>query len=100
MKVDKLKKLLKEKNVVLIDIREKDEFEKARAKGKLIKGAKNVPMGAMFVKAKKGQLPKDKKIVTACKIGGRCQIVAKELKKKGYDIEYLEGGVDAWEGEK
>jgi rhodanese-related sulfurtransferase len=26
---------------------------------------------------------------------GRCEIVARELRQKGYDIEYLEGGIEA-----
>lgn len=56
-------------------------------------------MGQVFVDAGAGKLPKDKKIVTICKKGGRCEIVARELREKGYDIEHLEGGIEAWEEE-
>ncbi len=87
-------KLQKGEDIKVLDVREADEFEAGG--GSPIPGAENVPMGKVFVKAMKGELPKDKKIVTVCKTGSRCEIVARELKQKGYDIEHLEGGLDAW----
>lgn len=93
MKPDELrKKLAGKEKVEIIDVREADEF----AQGDKIEGAKNMPMGRVFVEAQKGTLPKDKKIITVCKTGGRCEIIARELGKKGFDIEYLEGGIEAW----
>ena len=93
MNVSELKeKLQKGENVRILDVRESDEFEKGGA----IPNAENMPMGKVFVEASKGLLPKDQKIVTVCKSGMRCEIVARELKQKGFDIEYLEGGIDAW----
>lgn len=93
MNAQELKREIAEgKQVELIDVREKDEF----SQGDKIPGSKNVPMGQMFVDAAEGRLPKDKKIVTIRKSGTRCEIVANELKKSGYNIEHLEGGVNAW----
>jgi rhodanese-related sulfurtransferase len=93
MKVEELKeKLAKGENLKLIDVREKDEYEQ----GDKIEGAENIPMGRVFVEATKGTLPKDQPIVAICKTGGRCEIVARELKSKGYNIEHLEGGVEEW----
>ncbi len=93
MKSNELKKELESgAPFELIDVREREEYEK----GFKIPGSKNVPMGQMFVDAAAGKLPKDKKIVTVCKSGRRCEIVARELNKKGYDIEYLEGGIEGW----
>jgi rhodanese-related sulfurtransferase len=93
MKVRELRALLEKKGkVLLLDVREHKEF----AKGDRVRGAKNMPMGQVFVEASKGKLPRNKKIVTICRTGGRCSIVAKELRKKGYDIEHLEGGIEAW----
>lgn len=93
MKPQELKeKLAKGEQIELLDVREAEEF-KASPK---IEGAKNIPMGQVFIDAAQGKLPKDKKIVTICKTGGRCEIVARELKQKGYDIEHLEGGVEGW----
>lgn len=79
-------------DIMLIDVREADEY----AQGDAITGAQNIPMGKVFVEAGKGNLPKDKKIVSICKSGVRCEIVARELKEKGFDIDYLEGGIGAW----
>jgi rhodanese-related sulfurtransferase len=93
MKTQELKKLLEEKkDLVLLDVREGEEYEK----GDKIEGAQNMPMGKVFVEEGKGNIPKDKKVVAICQKGGRCEIVARELQKKGYDIEHLEGGIDAW----
>tara|TARA_B100000745_G_scaffold300509_1_gene254836 strand:+ start:6497 stop:6784 length:288 start_codon:yes stop_codon:yes gene_type:complete len=79
-------------DITILDVREADEFESTQT----IPGAQNMPMGKVFVEAKKGNLPKDKKIVTVCKVGGRCEIIARELSQKGFDIEALEGGLEAW----
>jgi rhodanese-related sulfurtransferase len=91
MKVKELKTLMKKKKVTLLDVREKDEY----TKGDRIKGAKSVPMGKVFVLCGQGKLPRGKIVVT-CRSGTRCKIVAKELKKKGCNIDYLEGGNKAW----
>ncbi len=88
-------KLAKGELIELLDIRERDEF----MGGFKVPGSKNMPMGQVFVEAKAGRLPKDRKIVTICKTGGRGEIVARELRQKGYDIDHLEGGVDAWGGQ-
>ena len=93
MKPSELKEV--SNDVLLLDVREKDEYET----GDKIEGSQNMPMGRVFVEAQKGTLPKNKKIVAVCKTGGRCEIVARELKQKGYDIEHLEGGVDGWQQE-
>ncbi len=94
MNVTTLKEMLqKGESILLLDVREKEEVEAA---GGMIEGAQNMPMGKVFIEASKGLLPKDKKIVTICKSGTRCEIVARELKQKGYDIEHLEGGIEEW----
>lgn len=93
MKVSELKdRLGKKEDLRLLDVREKEEVKESET----IPGSENMPMGKVFLEAAKGTLPKDKKIVTICRTGGRCEIIAKELKKKGYDIEHLEGGIEEW----
>lgn len=76
----------------LIDVREPSEF----ASGDGIADSENIPMGEMFVRAGSGTLPRDQKIVTICSKGMRCEIVARELREKGFDIESLEGGLAAY----
>ena len=86
MKVEELQNRLNQGAVTdVVDVREREEYEA----GDKIPGSTNIPMGQMFVEANAGRLPKDRKIVTICKTGGRCEIVARELGKKGYDIEYI-----------
>jgi rhodanese-related sulfurtransferase len=91
MKAEELRqKMQRGEDVMMLDVREPDEF----AAGDAIEGSQNMPMGKVFREA--ASLPKDKKIVAICKSGGRCDIVARELSEKGYDIEALEGGISAW----
>jgi len=89
MKANELrKKLVQGEDILLLDVREPDEFQKGT-----IESAVNMPMGKVFVEESRGNLPKDKKIIAFCRTGGRCGIVARELKTRGYDIEAVE---DDW----
>ena len=95
MKANELKRKLADgEDIVLLDVREAEEVAGSRQS---VEGSRNVPMGKVFTEAAKGNLPKDKKIITICKTGGRCEIVARELKQKGYNIEHLEGGIEGWQ---
>lgn len=97
MKKDDLKTLIKGGEPLLIaDVREKWEFNEADSH---IEGAENIPMGEMFVRAKRNMLPKDTKIITICRSGARAQVVARELTEMGFDIDFLEGGMFEWDKE-
>jgi rhodanese-related sulfurtransferase len=85
-------KLESHEDMLLLDIREPHELEETP----MIPGAVNMPMGEVFVAASKGELPKEKKIVTVCRSGARCEIVNAALKPKGYDVDLLDGGMMAW----
>lgn len=78
---------------MILDVREDDEVA---GPGGMIADAQHIPMGRVFTEMSKGNIAKDKKIVTVCKSGVRSEIVAKELRERGYDIESLEGGMDLW----
>ena len=82
-------KIMKESpdSIMLIDVRDKDEFEKGS-----IKGAVNIPVDAL--EAKIPSLPTDKPVVFVCGTGARSgesyymvQDVRPELKK----VYYIEG---------
>lgn len=93
MKPAELKQMLASgKPVRIFDVRENEEYET----GEKMAEAQNMPMGKVFLEAFKGNLPKDEKIVTVCKSGTRCEIVARELRQRGFDIDHLEGGIEAW----
>ena len=83
-----LEQKLKE-NIQLIDVRTPDEFRKGH-----IKNAKNVPLNEI------GQFSpiKDEKIYIICQSGARSKLAAKKLKKRGFDVVNVQGGMHAWRG--
>jgi sulfur-carrier protein adenylyltransferase/sulfurtransferase len=77
--------------VVVIDVREPDEF----AKGK-IPGAYTIPRGVLEMQLD-GRLPLDTSVVLYCGGGARSALACKSLAEMGYDrVENLEGGWGAW----
>ena len=83
-----LEQKLKE-NIQLIDVRTPGEFRKGH-----IKNAKNVPLNVI------GQFTPitDKTVYVICHSGVRSKLAAKKLKKKGYDVINIQGGMHAWRG--
>ncbi len=79
------------RETLVIDLREDDELAVAPSPV----GAVHVPTALMMEKVENEILPKDKKIITLCHSGGRCQIVTKLLQDHGYKADYLEGGIRA-----
>lgn len=91
MDVAELKqKIASNEPLMILDVREQEEL----AEGGQIPESVNMPMGQVYTGADK--LPKDKKIITVCRSGGRAGVVAEMLTSKGYDAEVLEGGMQAW----
>ena len=86
---DELEKRLKS-NIQLIDVRMPAEFRRGH-----IKEAKNVPLSQI------GQFSpaNEETIYVICHSGMRSKMAAKKLKKKGYDVVNVRGGMSAWTGE-
>ena len=80
------------KDIVLIDVREEDEFKN----GFKIHGSENIPMELTVSEILERNISKDKKIILICRTGNRSGFVTEQLKNLGYDAENLEGGVSAW----
>ena len=77
--------------IVLIDVREPEEF----ARGK-IPGAHTIPRGVLEMQVD-GRLPREATVVLYCGVGGRSALAAKSLADMGYDkVENLQGGWSAW----
>ncbi|MEX1178471.1 MAG: rhodanese-like domain-containing protein [Nitriliruptor sp.] len=76
-------------DVQLLDVREQDEWDAGH-----IDGADHVPMGELA--ARQGELAQDRTIVAVCRSGNRSGQVTNALRRAGYDIENLEGGMQAW----
>jgi rhodanese-related sulfurtransferase len=79
--------------IVVIDVREPDEF----AKGK-IPNAYPIPRGVLEMQVD-GRLPRESTVVLYCGAGARSALACKSLAEMGYDkVENLEGGWHAWVG--
>ena len=75
--------------VLLLDVREPDEFAAWR-----IPGSVNVPLGELG--ATIGEIPRGRRIVTVCAAGVRAERAAEALGRRGIDAGVLEGGMGAW----
>lgn len=79
------------KDVVILDTREKQEFDVSH-----IKNAKNVGY-LWFDMRNLYDVPKSSKIVLYCTVGNRSEKIAEKLKKAGYkNIHVLYGGMIEW----
>jgi len=77
--------------IVVIDVREPDEF----ARGK-IPGAYMIPRGVLEMQID-GRLPLDTTVVLYCGAGARSALACKSLADMGYEkVENLQGGWHAW----
>ncbi|MCT2536755.1 rhodanese-like domain-containing protein [Aquibacillus koreensis] len=85
-----LKNELKDKDKQFVDVRTPGEF-----KGNNIKGFKNIPLHTLADQATKA-LVKDKEVVVICHSGMRSQKASKILKKLGYNVTNVKGGMSAW----
>jgi adenylyltransferase/sulfurtransferase len=92
LSVEEAKHLLDTKlgQVLLIDVREPDEFEICR-----IAGAEPIPMRQ--IPEHVSTLPKDKHLLIHCHHGGRSLRVTQYLRANGFTaVTNVAGGIDAW----
>lgn len=78
-----------EADFFLLDVREPHEVERANL------GGVNVPLGDVARRLE--DIPRDRKVVVHCKLGGRSAKAVTALRQLGYDdIWNLQGGIQAW----
>ena len=76
--------------IQLLDVRTPTEFRRGH-----IKNEKNIPLTAIG-----SYTPATKETLSViCHAGVRSKMAAKKLKKKGYDVINVRGGMIAWTGE-
>lgn len=78
-------------DVVLLDVREDDEWQRGHATG-----AQHIPMGD--VPARISEIDPDAELFVVCHAGGRSQRVAQYLARNGYEPRNVSGGMLAWSG--
>ena len=79
------------RNILILDVRNKDERNT-----RLIKGSIHIPLAQL--KARAGELMKfkEKEIVCYCRSGNRSLTAAALLKKEGFKVANLKGGIVQW----
>lgn len=75
--------------VVLLDVREDDEWQRGHAAG-----AQHIPMGD--VPARIAEIDPDAELFVVCHAGGRSLRVANYLARNGYTPVNVNGGMLAW----
>jgi rhodanese-related sulfurtransferase len=78
-------------SVVLLDVREDDEWQLGHAAGAL-----HIPMGE--VPARMDEIDPDVRLFVICHAGGRSHRVAQYLARNGYEAANVDGGMVAWAG--
>ena len=88
---DEVKKAVADDKAVLLDVREKSEWDDGR-----LEDAKLLPLSVLKAGARAEDvariIPKDKVVYCHCGSGVRCLKEADELKKLGYDVRPLKAG--------
>jgi rhodanese-related sulfurtransferase len=78
-------------DIVLIDVREPDEYAEAHIPGVIL-----MPLGD--VPNRVAEIPKDKTVILTCRTGNRSGQAATWLRGQGYsDVHNLQGGILAWQ---
>lgn len=80
-----------DESVVLLDVREDDEWARGHAAD-----AQHIPMGD--VPARMGEIDPDATLYVVCHAGGRSMRVAQYLSRNGYSPINVSGGMLAWAG--
>ena len=80
-----------DESVVLLDVREDDEWQRGHAPGAL-----HIPMGQ--IPARIGEIDPAAALYVVCQGGGRSQRVSQYLAQNGYTPVNVSGGMLAWAG--
>ena len=95
--LDTVKAALAKKEAVLIDVREKGEWDQGHLEGAVflpLSWLKAESKGDQFVERTSEKLPANKVLYLHCRSGGRVISAAGLLKKAGYDVRPLRQGFD------
>ncbi len=85
--------LKKDPKLFLLDVREKEEFDKSH-----LEGARNIPIGGLWKAHFFKRMPRDDPIIIYDNDGIRTAVAYRELARFGYkNIVKLAGGIGAWQ---
>lgn len=86
-----LKKIQNEKNVIVLDAREIEEFNVSHIKNSLMVGYDDFDLSSV-----EKVVGRDQRVVVYCSVGYRSGDIAERLRKAGYDAYNLYGGLFGW----
>ena len=88
---DELAERLEDDELLVLDVREENEFAEAH-----IPGSVNLPYGEL--PERQGELPRDRAIAAICSGGKRSGLAASILQREGFDrvMHVANGGVGTW----
>lgn len=89
--VDASDKLKRSRNILLLDVRTPSE-----RKEKNIKGSLHIPLQEIKKRADELNKFKNKEIICYCRTGNRSLSAAAKLKKLGFQVANLKGGIIQW----
>jgi adenylyltransferase/sulfurtransferase len=78
--------------LLLLDVREPDEFAKASIPGSLL-----IPLGELEQRVGELSEWRDRRVVVHCRTGARSARACEQLRELGFSkLENLDGGIEAW----
>ena len=86
--IDELARL-RESGVVLVDVRQPDEFERFR-----VPGATLIPLADVPERVE--EIPENERVYVICATGARSARAVDYLNRQGYDTVNVAGGSKAW----
>jgi rhodanese-related sulfurtransferase len=88
---EEINKKLKDRNILLLDVR-----TAAERKTRNINGSLHIPLNQLSSRACELKRFKDKEIVCYCRSGNRSLTAALLLQKQGFNSANLRGGITGW----
>jgi len=94
VKPAKLKDLLQDDNIILLDTRSPQEYQSGHLEGSRFINFQTFQMSDVQ------DIPKDAEIIVYCAVGGRSNRVGMQLLSAGYqNVRNLEGGITNWKNQ-
>ena len=89
---DEAKEMMDSQEVVILDVREQDEFDRGH-----IAGAVLLPVGSISEATAAEVIPKkDSVVLVYCRSGNRSKTASEKLVELGYTNVYEFGGINTW----
>lgn len=87
---EKAAELLEAQRMRVLDVRRATEYAEGH-----ISGATNIAHTRLA--SRMDEVPQGSKLLVNCKLGGRSAVASAYLKRQGYDVTNLKGGITAWD---